>query len=184
MNGSSRITKEAVKWTLLLLVTMLLTVQLNIPAMAAGQTHTYYKGVPKEGVALADSVAQGIAASIMSNPAYTTDLAKVNAAAAAVASYASAGVYGVDSNKFYKSPYGVFVTGNYTCAGTTRALGRVLDYMGYPYIHMNENQWHHQWNVLIMDGQTGFADGMGGYAGYGDYASGMTLSDGTMVVFQ
>ena len=117
----------------------------------------------------------------MQNPSYTTDLQRVNAAAAVVASYADNCTYGVDANKYYRSPYGVFVTGNYTCAGTTRALGRVLDYMGYSYTHMNENKWSHQWNVLVMDGQIGYADGMAGYAGYGDYHSGTQLPDGSTV---
>lgn len=150
---------------------------------AVTQAHNYYKGLSKNEAALADMVAQNIAVSVMSNPSYTTDLQRVNAAAVAVAGYAANGTYGNDLNKYYRSPYGVFVTGNYTCAGTTRALGRVLDYMGYPYIHMNENQWSHQWNAVVMDGQIGFADGMGGFAGYGNYSSGMTLADGRTVYF-
>ena len=58
---------------------------------------------------------------------------------------------------------GVFVAGVYTCAGTTRALGRVLDYMGYSWQHVNENKWSHQWCIVTMDGQAGYADGMGRY---------------------
>lgn len=166
-----------------LIVAMILYTPYNIVAAQTSQSHSYYNGISAEKAALADAVAQNIALSIMSNPAYATDLQRVNAAAEAVAGYASRGLYGNDVNKFYRSPYGVFITGNYTCAGTTRALGRVLDYMGYPYIHMNENQWSHQWNVLVMDGQVGFADGMAGFAGYGDYTSGMTLSDGSVVFF-
>lgn len=45
---------------------------------------------------------------------------------------------------------GVFVDGVYTCAGTTRALGRVLDYMGYGWQHVNENKWVHQWCIMTM----------------------------------
>ena len=52
-------------------------------------------------------------------------------------------VYGTDADKYYRSPYGVFVAGVYTCAGSTRALGRVLDYMGYSWQHVNENKWVH-----------------------------------------
>ena len=162
----SRLGSESHRMFCLVFVVMIISIIITIPAFAT--SHTYYKGVPKDGVILADSVAQSIAISIMTNPAYTTDLERVSAAATTVASYASSCVYGVDPNKYYRSPYGVFVTGNYTCAGTTRALGRVLDYMGYEYIHINENQWCHQWNALVMDGQTGYADGMSGTAGYGE----------------
>ena len=88
-----------------------------------------------------------------------------------------------DADKHYRSPYGVFVAGVYTCAGTTRALGRVLDYMGYSWQHVNENKWSHQWCIVTMDGQTGYADGMGGIAGYGEMVSGMTLADGRTIYF-
>ena len=70
------------------------------------------------------------------------------------------------------------MAGVYTCAGTTRALGRVLDYMGYSWQHVNENKWSHQWCIVTMDGQAGYADGMGGIAGYGEMVSGMTMADG------
>lgn len=149
----------------------------------AAAAHNYYKGVTKEQAASADAVAQQIAESIMSNTAYTTDLQRVTAAAQAVASYCNNSVYGADANKYYRSPYGVFVAGVYTCAGSTRALGRVLDYMGYSWQHVNENKWVHQWCVLDMDGQAGFADGMGSCAGYGEMVSGMTLPDGRTIYF-
>lgn len=179
MKGNTLFTKVGI-----LIMILIMTVEVPVQAYAAGgQTHTYYTGIPAEAAALADAVAQNIAVSIMSNPSYATDLQRVSAAAAAVASYASTGVYGRDINKYYRSPYGVFVSGNYTCAGTTRALGRVLDYMGYTYTHANENQNSHQWNVIIMDGQIGYADGMAGFAGYGQYQSGMTLPNGSVVYF-
>ena len=119
----------------------------------------------------------------MSDPAYTTDLARVTAAAEVVAGYCNAGEYGMDSNKYYRSPYGVFVAGVYTCAGSTRALGRILDFMGYSWQHTNENQNRHQWCVLTLDGQTGFADGMAGIASYGTMTSGMTMPDGRIITF-
>lgn len=75
------------------------------------------------------------------------------------------------------------MAGVYTCAGSTRALGRVLDYMGYSWQHVNENKWSHQWCIVTMDGQTGYADGMGGIAGYGEMVSGMTLADGRTIYF-
>ena len=150
---------------------------------AAAAAHSYYKGLSAEQAAAADAVAQQIADTIMSNSAYTTDCQRITAAAQTVASYCNNSVYGADADKYYRSPYGVFVAGVYTCAGSTRALGRVLDYMGYSWQHVNENKWVHQWCVLTMDGQTGYADGMGGIAGYGEMVSGMTLADGRTIYF-
>ncbi len=150
---------------------------------AAASAHNYYKGITKEQAAAADAVAQQIAESIMSNTAYTTDCQKITAAAQTVASYCNNSIYGSDADKYYRSPYGVFVAGVYTCAGSARALGRVLDYMGYSWQHVNENKWVHQWCIVTMDGQTGYADGMSGIAGYGEMVSGMTLADGRTIYF-
>ena len=47
---------------------------------------------------------------------------------------------------------------------------------------MNENQNCHQWCVLNMDGKLGYADGMSGLVGYGQFQSGMELSDGSIVL--
>lgn len=145
--------------------------------------HNYYRNCTQEQADQADAIAKQIADSIMSNAAYTTDLQRVTAAAQTVKSYCDSCVYGSDDNKYYRSPYGVFVAGVYTCAGSTRALGRVLDYMGYSWQHTNESKWVHQWCVLTMDGQIGFADGMGGFAGYGEMVNGMTLADGRTIYF-
>lgn len=145
--------------------------------------HDYYRNCTQEQADQADAIAKQIADSIMSNAAYTTDLQRVTAAAQTVKSYCDSCVYGSDDNKYYRSPYGVFVAGVYTCAGSTRALGRVLDYMGYSWQHTNESKWVHQWCVLTMDGQIGFADGMGGFAGYGEMVNGMTLADGRTIYF-
>lgn len=145
--------------------------------------HQYYKMISPDGAEQADGVARQIAVSIIDNPAYTTDLEKVTAATVIVKKYCDQGQYGMDGTKYYRSPYGVFVAGVYTCAGSTRALGRVLDYMGYSWTHTNENQNRHQWCVLTMDGQVGFADGMSGIAGYGVMTNGMTLPDGRVIYF-
>lgn len=55
---------------------------------------------------------------------------------------------------------------------------------GFSWQHMNPNQWTHQWCALTMDGQPGWADGMGGIADYGDYpllnGGSYTASDGTV----
>jgi len=85
----------------------------------------------------------------------TTDLAKVRKAASIIyREYILSNQYGTDANKYYRSPYGVFVAHVSTCAGGTRALGRVLDFMGYDWTHANPNSWTHQWCVLQMDGKT------------------------------
>ena len=141
--------------------------------------HTYYNNhITAEQAAKADAIAKSIADSIMSNKAYTTDLDRVSAAAHVVAQYAAKGRYGADENKYYRTPYGLFVTGNFTCAGTTRSLGRVLEFMGYEWTHVNENEWLHQWNVLYMDGRIGYADAAvipTGRAGYGEYREGIEM---------
>lgn len=116
----------------------------------------------KDAQALA--VAQSIADSIPAG----SDLERVRAAAAAVAGYVSRGTY-TSEDPDYNSAYGVFCKGVHTCAGATRALGLVLECMGYSWKHVNPNQWTHQWCALTMDGQAGWADGMGGIADYGEY---------------
>ena len=107
----------------------------------------------------------------------------MTAATEIVKQYCDADTYGMDTTKYYRSPYGVFIAGVYTCAGSTRALGRILDYMGFEWQHTHENQNRHQWCVLTMDGQTGYADGIAGIAGYGTMTNGMTLPDGSMLYF-
>ena len=133
--------------------------------------HSYYKNLTQEQAEAADKVAQKIAQTIMSDERFNTDLLKVRAAANVVMQYCRRSAYGNDEKKYYRTPYGVFVAGIFTCAGATRALGRVLDFMGYDWQHANENQWSHQWCELTMDGKKGFADGMGGFAGYGEYST-------------
>lgn len=125
----------------------------------ANQTMTTPAGT-KEQQALA--VAQSIANSIPAG----SDLERVRAAAKIVAEYCNRAVY-TSGDPDYRTPYGVFCKGVYTCAGSTRALGLVLECMGYNWSHANENMYTHQWCELPMDGQTGWADGMGGIADYG-----------------
>ena len=141
--------------------------------VALSSNHQYYnKNITAEQAAQADAIAKSIANRIMNNPNYKTDLQKVQAAAGIVAKYAAKGKYGADPQKYYRTPYGVFITGNLTCAGTARALGRVLYFMGFEWQHTNENEWKHQWCVLTMDGRKGYADAAvipTGVAGYGEY---------------
>lgn len=141
--------------------------------------HNYYGSTISEAqIAEAEAIAKSIADSIRNNPKYKNDIMRVKAAARAVASRSAKhlSLYGSDENKYYRSPYGVLVTGNFTCAGATRTVGRILDYMGYKWTHVNENEWLHQWCILEMDGQIGYADGNvipEGKVGYGKYWSGL-----------
>ena len=48
-------------------------------------------------------------------------------------------------------------------------MGRVLDFMGYTWTHAHENENVHQWVIVNMDGQQGYADAQGVYVGYGEY---------------
>lgn len=150
---------------------------------AAAKAHNYYKNLTAQQAAEADAMAKLIADLILADPSYTTDYQKIDVAAQVVAGLCRQAVYGSDTTKYYRSPYGVFIAGVYTCAGSTRALGRVLDYMGYSWEHAHENENRHQWCVVTMDGQTGYADGMGGFAGYGEMKSGMKLPDGRVIYF-
>lgn len=69
----------------------------------------------------------------------------------------------------YRQAYGVFIAKKYSCAGAMRALGMVLDCMGYKWKHVNANKYTHQWCQVKMDGKKGYADGQIGVAGYGKY---------------
>ena len=124
-----------------------------------------------------DAQARAVAQSIADSIPAGSDLERVRAAAAAVAGYCSRATYTSDDPD-YKTPYGVLCKGVYTCAGATRALGLVLECMGYSWSHANANQWTHQWCELTMDGQKGWADGMGGLADYGEcpFATGGTYT--------
>ena len=116
----------------------------------------------KEKEAQARVIAREIARSITGS----TDLEKVTKAAERVSEYYQKGVH-KESGVDYRTAYGVFIKGESSCAGTTRALGMVLEEMGYSWTHANENQWTHQWVILTMDGRVGYADGQVGIAGYG-----------------
>jgi hypothetical protein len=136
---------------------------------AADKKHNYYKKLSSDYVTASEQNAQWLAEMIMSNPELTTDYDKVAYATYIISSVAAELPYGRDSAGIYRSPASILCTENYTCAGATRALGRVLDYMGFEWEHTYENQNHHQWCVLTMDGQVGYADGMAGLVGYGTH---------------
>ena len=120
----------------------------------------------------ARAVAESLAAGITGE----TDLDRVAAAAAIVADYSSRATYTM-SGEDYATAYGVFVKGEYSCAGSTRALGMLLECMGYSWRHVNENLYTHQWVEITMDGQRGWADGQIGMAGYGDFPFAVEVTD-------
>ena len=158
------------KITIALLILIMCLFYSNTAAYAKNNTsHSYYKGLTQAQATEADKIARSIAQEIMADKSLNTDLKKVRTATRIVARFCSMCAYGNDKNRYYRTPYGVFVAGVFTCAGATRALGRVLDFMGYDWQHVNENQWAHQWCVLEMDGEIGFADGQVGMAGYGEH---------------
>lgn len=110
----------------------------------------------------------------------STDLERISVAAGLVYQYVKAGRGGseyriVDGELVsymipgYDQPFGTLVTFHSTCAGDVRALGLVLEYMGFSWYHVNANQWDHQWCVVYdVDGQTAFADSSTfGIVGYG-----------------
>lgn len=145
--------------------------------------HNYYTGISFEYIEQCEVIAMQIAHEILSDPTYATDLQKVNRAAEIVRTYCDNTTYGKDNFKYYRSPMGLYSNTYYTCAGATRTLGRILDYMGYEWTHVNENKERHQWCILTLDGQTGWADGMAGFAGYGELKNGMTMPNGAIASF-
>ncbi len=99
-----------------------------------------------------------------------TDVEKVAYAAGVVKAYCDLGTYTTEG-RIYRTAYGVFIGREYSCAGSTRALGLVLDYMGITWYHKNINTWADQWCQVIVDGQEGFADPIIASAGYGKHPS-------------
>ena len=159
-----------------------LALLLTTPSFCEAVDHHYYSSTISEvQIQQSEAVAKRIADSVLANSSYRTDSDKIRAAMAYVISYGMKGKYGNDENKYYRSPYGVFISGNFTCAGLVRALGRVLDYMGYEWQHINENQWKHQWIEMDIDGKHGYVDPSvwpNGNMGLGKYETGESMASG------
>lgn len=96
------------------------------------------------------------------------DLARVSWAAQYVSAFSKRCKYTMEGND-YHTAYGVFIAKKYTCAGSTAALGMVLECMGFKWTHVNKSMMKHQWVKLKMDGKKGYADGQVGWAGYGKH---------------
>jgi hypothetical protein len=88
------------------------------------------------------------------------------------------------NNKLYRTAYGVFIGHEYTCAGATRALGLILDYLDQmwfddwhkcikteyvplKWVHVNANKWEDQWCQIVCDNHEAYADPIKSWAGYG-----------------
>lgn len=128
-----------------------------VSSVSVNRDPQHYKGLTAAQAAQADAVAKAIAEKAMAEGG-ETDREKIYYAAQMVDQYVKRCTYGNDDNKYYRSPYGVFVEGVFTCAGATRAMGRVLEFMGYKWYHPGENQWDHQWVVVKMDGEYAWID--------------------------
>ena len=96
------------------------------------------------------------------------DIEKVAYAAGIVRAYCDLGTY-TTSGQMYRTAYGVFIGGQYSCAGSTRALGLILDYLGITWVHVNANTWDDQWCQVIADGQEGYGDAIKATAAYGKH---------------
>lgn len=112
----------------------------------------------------------------------TTELDHIRAASRMLYKYVESGTYGFEPN--YDSPYGLIIGGNYSCAGTAAAMCMTLTEMGYTKDTRetgwtNKGMWTHQWAMLLIDGQWGWADCMGGIADYGDYPFSCTNPNAT-----
>lgn len=128
-----------------------------VSSVSVNRDPQHYKGLTADQAAQADAVARAIAQEALEKGG-ETDFEKISYAAIKVGEYVQRCSYGNDSDKYYRSPYGVFVAGVYTCAGATRAMGRVLEFMGYKWYHPGENQWDHQWVCVKIDGEYGWID--------------------------
>ena len=142
---------------------------------------TTYAQLEKQAKALAKEIAEDI----LRQTPDASDLEHIAIAAGTVNRYVAGGV-STSNVGGYNQPFGTLITGYSSCAGSTRALGLILEYMGFEWYHANEGQWDHQWCIVYdVDGKTAFADGSWiGLAGYGDlgtdqayeYLSGAGLS--------
>lgn len=115
-------------------------------------------------------VANKVAKRIVKYCQGNSDLEKVDLAAYYVSLFGNRDCYTM-KGKYYNKPYGVFIAREYSCAGSTAALQKVLYYMGFKAKFINKNKFTHQWCSVKMDRKAGYADGQMGFANYGTYFS-------------
>ena len=121
-----------------------------------------------------------------------SQISMVAYATAIVNAYCARDSY-VTTGKIYRTAYGVFLGGEYSCAGSTRALGLVLDYLDgimqdknkagqgnwmnkegedWPPLkwnHVNANKWDDQWCRIVCDKHEAYGDPIIPSAGYGKH---------------
>jgi hypothetical protein len=89
------------------------------------------------------------------------------------------------NNKLYRTAYGVYIAHEFTSAGSTRALGLILDYLDQlwdadyragnkeyaplKWVHVNANKWDLQWCQIVCDNHEAYADPINSWAGYGKH---------------
>lgn len=142
---------------------------------------TYDQEVMARGIAkqIADAINNAATASQTTSSSSTStsttsttktikDVEKVAYAAGVVNAYCQQGTFTTEG-KIYRTAYGVFIGGQYSSAGATRALGLILDYLGITWVHKNINTWEDQYCQVIVDGKEGYGDGISATAGYGKH---------------
>ncbi len=65
----------------------------------------------------------------------------------------------------YADAYGYFISKKASCAGCARATGLCLNILGYPYEHVNEGEWSHQWCRVKVGSEYWICDAYGLYCG-------------------
>ncbi len=65
----------------------------------------------------------------------------------------------------YADAYGYFISKKASCAGCARATGLCLNILGYPYEHVNEGAWSHQWCRVKVGSEYWICDAYGLYCG-------------------
>ena len=158
-------------------------------------------GMTRDQEDQARSVAKQIAQNVFDQVTASgsgTQIEMVAYATGIVKAYCDLGTYTTDG-KIYRTAYGVFIGHEYSCAGSTRALGLVLDYLDqlcqdanakaraeaeantkgkkkkvteYPplkWVHVNANKWDDQWCQIVCDNHEAYADPIISQAGYGKH---------------
>ncbi len=126
-------------------------------------------GMTAEQEIQARSIAKQIAEGINNSATgKVKEIEKVAYAAGVVRAYCDIGTY-TTKGSLYKTAYGVFIGGEYSTEGATRALGLILDYLEITWVHVNSGTWDDQWCQVIADGQEGYGDGLSATAGYGKH---------------
>ena len=123
-----------------------------------------------EKLAEARVVAEGIASSILISG---TDLYRVSEAVQIINNYCMSCTQTSEGDD-HSTAYGVLIKGEYSSEGVAEALGLVLEYMGFKWERADGgNAAYHQWCIVKMDGQVGYADAHMGVAGYGKHPNGL-----------